>query len=620
MDYKLKYIKYKEKYKQLKYGGYGIRSINTDLRTYEEVDIIIIHKNCIIFLKNNKERINLIGGKTLDNHYALEGAIYNLLYEKLKKSIAINIELIKDMTINKNYIDYLLKPSIWKRCYICSIPDSIELSKIFDKNNLYFKSLEIDEIEDIEEKQKLKKIKEENSLIYIPIEHIRTKIRFDALREKGSDLRIYDNNMKEFILYDNIFEILKKFNSNNFESFKLEVFKDYKHKDIDVNTIIFHYPTMEDPRIWWNQNYKKINLGDNNVSCKRTIINIILQSTDYFRNIALKMNIKLFEIIKLLQSEITKNGCEINDEYLVDKIQSSIVRGDPGAFIFDIKYLQNTDNLNELNFRELMYLYSRFIDCSSFRRTVKEYPLLLDLVFKLKYLLKLKKETIEVIENKELYTFFLRLLKINTLMENNFEFNDEALCANYNKCNNSFFSGSHGIPKIEQNRLTVTYKNMEDFGIPLSSREKSIINRPRDTVIGWTSGITSSYISYGKMIVLADKYHYDLATGVSGNMIRNLLFYHILDLDINKCIFASIAFLNGCFHHSVFECVLAALHLKRKLIEKYGSNYTKYFNLEIDHAYLDYENIIKEKILSRIKKEKSEKIKKILETDECLIP
>ena len=70
--------------------------------------------------------------------------------------------------------------------------------------------------------------------------------------------------------------------------------------------------------------------------------------------------------------------------------------------------------------------------------------------------------------------------------------------------------------------------------------------------------------------------------------------------------FAIISFLNGCFHHSVLECILTAIHFSDFL--KYNDTDGTFCVLNIDRSYLNYEEIIKQNLFPKLNRMTVEKL------------
>ena len=317
---------------------------------------------------------------------------------------------------------------------------------------------------------------------------------------------------------------------------------------------------------------------------------------EYAKNLILK----LFNILKSLQRLISSNECNITDEYIILKIKNNMIKGSPGAFDFDRKYFDNFINLNELNFRELMELFYCCINCNNYQDTGRS--IFLDLLLKAENIFKLKVEDLYSNENllrieetdKELYLFLRKYSRLNERLDKINIIN--IFCNKLNVCSNVYFNKVYKLLEEEQVPLTINHNQINRLGFPLSIREKSFIHGNETSYvepnlynnIGWKSGISTDYLHSGKIIDLANKHGYDLATGISGSVWRSLIIFHLLGLNLNIYFMLTTIFLNGCFHHSAFECVLSVLHFKKFLEEK---DLNKYFKFYVDESILDYENI-----------------------------
>ena len=355
----------------------------------------------------------------------------------------------------------------------------------------------------------------------------------------------------------------------------------------------------ENLNIWWNQNkVGPVNLGNNRVAKIRNKISIILQSDPYLKAIALEMNRAIINIILQMA-----NILSIDNQILVDKINQGMDKRYPGAFLFDKRYF-NFNNLHILNFRELMHLFNTFWNCS----VIKE-PLLMYLLLNLDEKNLINSDLSRYPELKEFiskYKILYILVKVPKLSYK------KPFCTSYDPFKSrDDFSIESFIDKSDQKPLTVTYKNMIDLGMPLSNREKQLTNYKNDTDnINWYSGASFASATSGEIIDMATRDDYDLLTGISGSSWKYYMMLCCLNVDIDQCKWAIISFLNGCFHHSIFECTLTSIHfndfLKIPEVAAKGfcmMNIDETFNNYITHVLSDLVPFLNAHTVQRITSE-----------------
>lgn len=571
-NYKEKYLKYKAKYLNLKEKYFSTNKIGGHIiinqKFFVKVKMVIFYNNHILLFKN-KGVIDFPSGECNYNDISVEDTIYKGLFKESGNSIIISIKLILDMSQNNKFIDLQYSenyPKIYNpytRYYYCKITTLPNL----DAQNLYlvpFSSLDT---------------------------YIGNRIIRNLARVRGT-----------FIDKTNIYDVYKKIIEITPDLQNIDVLSNHRfNRDNGKNIVIYHTTETEDPVVWWNQINKPRNYGNNNISKSRIELSIQLQTTKYMKEGATYLIKKLFNRIKSLQGLISSNGCDITDEYIVSKIKRNMTKGSPGAFYFDEKYFRDLNNLGELNFRELMELFYCCINCN--KKDENEESIFLDLLIKAENIYKLNNKDLfsdeslhEINENYSNTSLFFKKYKIlNEKLDKINMIN--IFCNSLNVCNNDFFNKIYKIIEEEQLPLTINYNKMEALGFPLSIREKSFIHG-NDTPyiepniynkIGWKSGISKDYLHSGKIINLARRHNYDLATGISGSLGRSLLIFYLLGLNLNNYYLLATVSLNGSFHHSAFECLLSILHFKKFLIEK---NLDEDIRLDVDERILDYETIV----------------------------
>jgi len=388
---------------------------------------------------------------------------------------------------------------------------------------------------------------------------------------------------------------------------------------------IYEIPEFEDSNIWWNKKFKMINVGNNKVLRIRTEINLRLLSDPYIKKITLNIVKELFIIINCLKDTITKYGCEITNKYIVKKINNGMKPHIVGSFLINESDINDFDNfLDKLNSRELNQLYYASIECKQKNNetNLKEPAIFINLLIKLQELFnikhiklydieKVKYAVFDIKNNNKLIKFLDKINKINSIKKRKVINKNEPFCVNSNVCTKKFFQPA-STPLIEQLPVTVTYKNMEDHGIPLSDREKTMTKYEGDPNknIGWYPGISADYILSGKLVELAQKNNYDIVAGLSGTILRNLLIFCCLDLNINESFLSNLINLTGAFHHSTFECILTGLHFNKFLIENDLKD--TFCKFDINHDFLNYIKYIEENIYHKLHKTTKVKIEEII--------
>ena len=147
MNYEQKYLKYRNKYLQLKkqIGGKQIL-----INGFQGADILMINKHngidsLVLFEQRNSRGyyVQLAGGRCEDTHTSLEDTICAELYEESKKTIHISKRIFEAMTATGKYVDYVgdSKAGIQgnRRCYTCKVPKIS--SKIFNENKIILNKL-----------------------------------------------------------------------------------------------------------------------------------------------------------------------------------------------------------------------------------------------------------------------------------------------------------------------------------------------------------------------------------------------------------------------------------------------------------------------------------------------
>jgi hypothetical protein len=316
-------------------------------------------------------------------------------------------------------------------------------------------------------------------------------------------------------------------------------------------------------------------------------------------------------------------------KYIVKKINNGMKPHIVGSFLINESDINDFDNfLDKLNSRELNQLYYASIECKQKNNetNLKEPAIFINLLIKLQELFnikhlklydieKVKFAVFDIKNNNKLIEFLKKINDINNI--NNIKKRkvinkNEPFCVNSNVCTKKFFQPA-STPLIEQLPVTVTYKNMEDHGIPLSDREKTMTKYEGDPNknIGWYPGISADYILSGKLVELAQKNNYDIVAGLSGTILRNLLIFCCLDLNINESFLSNLINLTGAFHHSTFECILTGLHFNKFLIENNLKD--TFCTFDINHDFLNYIKYIEENIYHKLHKTTKVKIKEIIE-------
>jgi hypothetical protein len=564
LKYKTKYLSLKEKNLSNKIGG----AFFINKKYYDKVNIVIFCDDNLLLFKNYGN-ISFPTGDCSYKDLSIEEIIYEELFKQSAKSIIISIKLILNMTENNQFIDIesidpIYNLPIFTRYYYCKISTISNINLNRDQN-----------------------------LVKVPITGLNTYLRESIDR----NLLIYERIKLKTDIY-NVYEKIRE-RTQNLQNINI-LTNNRTNTENNKTIIIYHTGERESPKIWWNQIDKPINSGNNNSSKCRIEISIRLQTNPRMKEDAKNLIIKLFNILKSLQRLISSNGCNITDEYIISKIKNNMIKGSPGAFDFDRRYFDNFINLNELNFRELMELFYCCINCNIKEDTSRS--IFLDLLLKSENIFKLKVEDLYSDENllqiketdNELYLFFRKYKRLNERLDKINIIN--IFCNKLNVCSNVYFNKVYKLLEEEQVPLTINHNQINRLGFPLSLREKSFIHGNETPYIepnlydniGWKSGISTDYLHSGKIIDLANKHGYDLATGISGSVWRSLIIFHLLGLNLNIYFMLTTIFLNGCFHHSAFECLLSVLHFKKFLEEK---DLNKDFEFYIDERILDYETI-----------------------------
>ena len=184
MNYLHKYEKYKNKYLDQIGGRQAL--INIGGVDFQGADVLIINNykgndTIVLFTQRNAMGIyaQLPGGRCEDTHNGLEETASLELYEESKKSIKISIDIFKNMTRDRKYVDYdggsrgLFGK---RRCFICRVP---KISRTIFNNNAKILRKLINPRNprfNISLPGKLRKYMETYDMVRIPINNIISKI------------------------------------------------------------------------------------------------------------------------------------------------------------------------------------------------------------------------------------------------------------------------------------------------------------------------------------------------------------------------------------------------------------------------------------------------------------